>query len=613
MRGPPIMRIVRWFLALVIIISVLAPSDAAFASSFDDGSDSSATFMDETILSSPGQSAPSTEASQGAPSDVSVESEDVATAPMATSIETPSQDVEKGHQFVSSNATVAPSPPVLHPETTPDLIVTTFSATNYLDVIEFYNQSSAPVDMSAVEIIVGDGRLDSDELSRTCTLRPASGWLLPKRYITATDATSLTISSQRLQGDCIFAPGANIASIQILLHGVRVQLIDAIVFNTGQTYARHIHAQDKNVQRSANASLKQRGSFPVDYKAFSGSLVLLDEPLYIPPVDGKGLQLVEILPISRSCLPSDIAMDCGDYIKLKNTSSKEVNIAEYRVRAGTLASAVALTWHESTLTPERDELMLGPGQFFLLRYENDGDSLSLTNSASNVWIEDYYGTKVYDEVSYRDMDKAAARDRSWALNGTVGMWQLGIPSPLGENAFPIESEPGKGSGTKESVIKPCRDDQYRSEETGRCRTIAAAKILTPCREGQYRSEDTNRCRSIAATVASVLKPCADNQFRNPESGRCKKIVSTDELALADCGEGRERNPETNRCRNVRSITSIPEAAFAVESIKDSAQAFIGWWALGGIGLLALGYGAWEWRRELAVLFGRLTAFFHSGK
>jgi hypothetical protein len=110
-----------------------------------------------------------------------------------------------------------------------------------------------------------------------------------------------------------------------------------------------------------------------------------------------------------------------------------------------------------------------------------------------------------------------------------------------------------------------------------------------------------------------LKPCADNQFRNPDSGRCKRIASSDELALADCGEGRERNPETNRCRNIKTITSIPEAAFAVESVKDTAQAFVGWWALAGIGLLALGYGVWEWRRELGVLFGKLTAFFHSSK
>lgn len=612
------MRIVRWFLALAIIISVVAPPGVVDASGLDDSDDQNASLItkaDEGALEGTGQLVAPVETAKSPAVGGAAEDEKAAAVAVSTGDLAPvvPQDTPSYQELMTASATVTPSPPILYPETTPNLVVTTFSTTNYLDVIEFYNQSSAPIDMSAVEIIVSDGQLDDDELAHVCALRLAPGWLLPKRYVTTTDATSLTTSSQRLIGDCVFAPGATITSIQVLLHGARVQLIDNIVFGIGQTYARHIHAQDKSGQRSVNASLKQKGSFAADYKAFSGNLVLLDELLYVPPVDSHGLRLVEIFPVSRNCLPSDPSLDCNDYIKLKNTSSDEINIAEYRVRAGASANAIALTWHEPTLTPERDELMLGPGQFFLLRYENDGDSLSLTNSAGNIWIEDYYGTKTYDEVSYRDMDKAAARDRSWALKETAGMWQLGIPSPLGENAFPVEGEPGKGSGTKESVIKPCRDDQYRSEETGRCRTVAAAKVLTPCREGQYRSEDTNRCRSIAATVASVLKPCADNQFRNPESGRCKKIASSDELALADCGEGRERNPETNRCRNSKTVASIPDAAFAIESVKDTAQAFVGWWALGGIGLLALGYGVWEWRREVAVLFGRLTAFFHSGK
>lgn len=607
------MRTVRWFLVLIIIISVVAPPGIATASSLDKSSDISTVRIDEVTSDNSNQPMSPIQMLQNLSQDADVKPEDIVIGSVATHAPALLRDVPLEKEIASSNVTIVPSPPVLYPETTPNLIVTTFSATNYLDAIEFYNQSSAPIDMSTVEIIVSDGRLDSEELSGACSLRLAPGWLLPKRYVTVTDATSLSISSQQLSGDCVFEPGENIGSIQILLHGVRVQLIDGIVFNAGQTYARHIHAQDKGGQRSVNASLKQKGSFVADYRAFSGNLVFLDEPLYTPPADNNGLRLFEILPVSRSCFPSDGGLDCGDYIKLKNTSTKEINIAEYRVRAGTSATAVALTWHEPTLTPERDELMLGPGQFFLLRYENDGDLLSLTNSASNVWLEDYFGTKIYDEVSYRDMDKATSRERSWALNVTTGVWQLGIPSPSGENVFPAEVKPGKESGVKESVAKPCRDDQYRSEETGRCRAVTTASVLVPCREGQYRSEDTNRCRSITATVARVLKPCADDQFRNPDTGRCKRIASSEELALADCGEGRERNPETNRCRNIKTIASIPEAAFAVESVKDTAQAFVGWWALGGIGLLALGYGAWEWRREVGVLFGRLTAFFHSSK
>ena len=55
------------------------------------------------------------------------------------------------------------------------------------------------------------------------------------------------------------------------------------------------------------------------------------------------------------------------------------------------------------------------------------------------------------------------------------------------------------------------------------------------------------------------------------------------------------------------------AAFAVEPVKDGGKAFIGWWALGGVGVLAGGYGVWEWRREMAGAIRKVTAFFVSNK
>ncbi|MNH58546.1 hypothetical protein D3C73_103510 [compost metagenome] len=607
------MRIVQWLLVVSLVTSVIVPSGVVGASEQTDVVAPSVGKSEELIslqsvqpvLIDEDSQLPVRDTSLGVGSDMALPTDDV--------VSTTSQTTSISQPAALGAVAISPSPPVQYPETTPDLIVTTFSSTNYLDVIEFYNQSSVPIDMSNVEIIVGDGRLNPADSLHECSLRPSAGWLLPKRYVTMADSASTVVSSQRLMGECVFAPGASVVSVQVLLHGVRIQLIEGVLFSAGQAYARHIHAQDKSGQRSVNASLRQKGSFSTDYKTFNNDLVLLDDALYVPPVDNQGLVLSEIMTVPRSCLPSESEFDCGDYIELRNTSVKAINIAEYRVRAGTLTNATTLTWHEPTLSPERDELMLAPGQYFLLRLENDGDLLSLTNGASNVWLEDYFGTKVYDEVAYVDMDKAAANGMSWSLDKALGSWRLGVPSPAVENTFPVESEPGKGSGAEGQIRKACRDDQYRSEETGRCRAIVATSTLMPCREGQYRSEDTNRCRSITATVASVLKPCADDQFRNPDTGRCKKIASSDELALADCGEGRERNPDTNRCRNVTSIAQMPQAAFAVESIKDTTQAFVGWWALGGVAFLALGYGAWEWRREVGLLFGKIGTFFHSGK
>lgn len=162
------------------------------------------------------------------------------------------------------------------------------------------------------------------------------------------------------------------------------------------------------------------------------------------------------------------------------------------------------------------------------------------------------------------------------------------------------------------ALVACRDDQYRSEETNRCRAIApAGRTLVPCKEGQYRSEETNRCRSLASFVSS-LKPCADDQFRNPVTNRCKRIASTDDASLADCGEGRERNPTTNRCRNIVKATPT-KADFAVQPTTQAAGAMWGWWALGGVTLLALGYAGWEWRYELRAWIARRAAFFRSKK
>jgi hypothetical protein len=134
--------------------------------------------------------------------------------------------------------------------------------------------------------------------------------------------------------------------------------------------------------------------------------------------------------------------------------------------------------------------------------------------------------------------------------------------------------------TDSAVLASCDTDQYRNPETGRCRKIENTS-LTPCKEGQYRSEETNRCRSIQ--TASTAKPCKDNQYRSEE---------------------------TNRCRNLPA-SSVPEAAFAVQPIKDTGLAFIGWWALGGVALLAGGYAIWEWRRELVVLLAKMNERFRT--
>lgn len=225
--------------------------------------------------------------------------------------------------------------------------------------------------------------------------------------------------------------------------------------------------------------------------------------------------------------------------------------------------------------------------------------------------------ELMDEFSYSSPpeNRSAIRYQGlvvWSLKVTPGGTNEYVQYAPCEEGYWRNEETGRcNKVAAPAVPAPCRDDQYRSEETGRCRNIASARQLVPCRDGQYRSEETNRCRSIATAAASVLKPCADDQFRNPLTNRCKKIASAEEVALADCGEGRERNPATNRCRNILA-TTMPVAPFAPDEVIHTAQGTIGWWAFGGVSLVALGYAGWQWRFEAGRLIRRIGQVFASG-
>jgi len=523
-----------------------------------------------------------------------------------TSKEVPATPVERPTAQSQLQAALAP-------ETTPAAIITTFDVSSTVEFIELYNQSEQPMDMAGMKFRA----LASD--TEPCELSVAgNGWLLPGEYLTITSPTAVTKGTHVFSADCPFVSG--ITRLEMDYQGSRIQFVDGII-TSGSSWLRHAANVKTNtatkldcVHKAAPSSMKQTGN-ATDYVRCQGAVDLYEGNLYSPPVSNN-LKIVEILPNARSCMPSDTSLDCSDYVKVKNVATDDVNLADFRIRTGAKYANVAVSnsfnWHQPTLSPVDDELILSAGGYFLLRLRNDGQVMSLPASEGNIWIEDYYGVQTYDEASYSGMGLAVADGKSWAYDANDQTWKFGVPSPSGDNTYAV-LEPGKGSiGGDSSALKPCRDDQYRSEETNRCRSLTTAGTLAPCKEGQYRNEETNRCRSVAMAAAAVLKPCADDQFRNPESGRCKKIASSDDATLVDCGEGRERNPDTNRCRNVLSST-VPSAAFAVEPVKETGKAFVGWWALGGVGVMALGYGVWEWRREIRTGITKIGSFFTSGK
>lgn len=243
-------------------------------------------------------------------------------------------------------------------------------------------------------------------------------------------------------------------------------------------------------------------------------------------------------------------------------------------------------------------------------YVKDTD-LTLTKTTSGVvyLLSSDLKTEL-DSISYEDLPS----ESSYSLVGDAWVSSY-MFTPNAANVWAQYPECAEGSirnietGNCNRLTQPqetlgdCGPGKYRSPDTNRCRSLEAlATALTPCDAGQYRNPETNRCRNLVST-ASLLTPCGPNQERNPDTNRCRSLTA--EGGLQPCAANQERNPETNRCRNVSMATT---ADFPVEAIAQSGQATLGWWAFGGVGLLALAYAGWEWRREVSAAIRRVTVF-----
>ena len=242
---------------------------------------------------------------------------------------------------------------------------------------------------------------------------------------------------------------------------------------------------------------------------------------------------------------------------------------------------------------------LNPGEFLTIKIKNT--KLKLPKTKGKVYLLDEASSEI-DVAEYSSMPKGA----SWGLVDDEWIKTFAITEGAA-NIFKeyLDCQNGYERNALGRCVKiaispvevSCPAGQYRHSETRRCRKIEAAKTIAPCRDGYYRSEETGRCRSIASVVAKTLKPCPEGQFRNSSTGRCKKIASTDDIAK-ECPEGFERNPQTNRCRKIKSA-SMPTVGSAAAEVKQIAGATWGWWVFGGVSLLAVGYGVWQWRWEIS--------------
>ena len=340
---------------------------------------------------------------------------------------------------------------------------------------------------------------------------------------------------------------------------------------------------DGNIIDSKNNStdfLSSKGSDSQEIVPYSRPNCKSPEPKPEPP---KELNQCEGLKLS------EIASNVDEqFIEIINSGEKNV-----------ITTGCKLTVGDSGVRENIGNIELNPGEFLTIKIKNT--NLKLPKTKGKVYLLDEAGSQI-DVAEYGSMPKGA----SWSLVDDEWTRTFAIT----EGAANVFKEyPDCQNGYERNalgkcvkiVIPPvegsCPVGQYRHPETRRCRKIEAEKTITPCKDGYYRSEETGRCRSIASAATKTLKPCPEGQFRNSATGRCKKIASTDDIAK-ECPEGFERNPQTKRCRKIKSA-NMPTVGSAAAEVKQVAGATWGWWVFGGVSLLAVGYGAWQWRWEIS--------------
>ena len=358
-----------------------------------------------------------------------------------------------------------------------------------------------------------------------------------------------------------------------------------------------------NNSKSAGSPIK--GGVKIVWRCFIDGNII-DSKNFL---SGKNLNNQEVEPYSRPNCKSP---------ESKSESSKELNKCE-GLKLSEIASNVdeqfieivnsgektvittgcKLTVGDSGVRENIGDIELNPGEFLTIKIKNT--KLKLPKTKGKVYLLDEAGSKI-DSAEYEKLAKSS----SWSLIDDEWM-QTFMITENSENIF--KEYPDCQSGYERNVLgrcvkiaippieSSCPVGQYRHPETRRCRKIEAAKTITPCKDGYYRSEETGRCRSIASAAAKTLKPCPEGQFRNSATGRCKKIASTDDIAK-ECPEGFERNPQTKRCRKIKSA-NMPTVGSAAAEVKQVAGATWGWWVFGGVSLLAVGYGVWQWRWEIS--------------
>ena len=503
-----------------------------------------------------------------------------------------------------------------------DVLISAFQVdANYgFTALELRNTSDKFIDLSVLSIEL---RYASPATDYVCELT-MSDFLRPQSFV-AYHHSAVQFAQQALalpMNGCAEPHASQLFDREIIV-SQNGEIIEAVRISASDIEK----APNAIWERKGWTASSRTGVFAKNFQPRATDAIFASELYKLPEI--PALEILEILPNPTACSMADLRVVCEKYVKIKNTSDYDIDLSQYRLRAGDRNDLDSLIYNVSSLS----EIVPAHG-WTTVSAQANGAALAINKDAGTVWFQDAEGLENYENsvTPYDHGDTVAKRGQSWAYNSAQGIWQWTTPNPSEETNIFEDLTPGKGATDTTSTLKPCaegqyrnpetnrcrslnsatstltpcKEGQYRSEETNRCRSIAAAtSTLKPCKEGQYRSEETNRCRSIAATAAATLKPCADDQFRNPATGRCKKIASTDDV-LQPCKDGWERNPETNRCRKIKTA-SVTTAEYPVEPIEASSSTRAMWWAIGGLAAAGTAYAAWEWRPEISRGWRRVRA------
>ncbi len=457
----------------------------------------------------------------------------------------------------------------------------------YHEFVEIYNNTDAPVDVTnwCVKYLPRTGNPNSSTVITSCLVATDPGttlWLAARGYATFV-SNEFNKEYMPTYADAYFDGGMSQTSGYVQLVDHEMNEIDRVGWGAVEVYGQNSEEPPipypsfpKNELPDDNMLLrKQVGRVMQDTDKDNEDFIATAELT----VHASNVYEEEIVVITE---PPEAIVDCAgvvinevganlnkQFIELYNTTDAAVSLAGCKLQ--TNRSSATYTLMQEELEPEE----------YVAIYISDTELTLTKTKTGTVYLLSSDGKVKNDVIEYSDLRAGT----SWS-RFMDGWRQTYAVTPGEENV--------------DQPYLPCDDGYYRNMETGRCNKVVIEKPLAACAPDQYRNPETGRCKK---TVVSTLTPCKEGQERNPETNRCRSVLGAS-TTRKPCKENQYRSEETNRCRNLPA-TSVPDAAFAVQPVEDTGATFVGWWVLGGLALLAVGYGVWEWRREVINILYKL--------